>query len=117
LLRFLDILAAEFFDIFIGSLQPESSIQLEEENSNLKKIVADLSRPGRWTSCTISLPPGGSCACPPGRVSGYMWRSDGGRDGALGCVAFDNMHGVGTQGRTLSRLNGWPMRSRFADFA
>jgi hypothetical protein len=40
-----------------------------------------------------------------------MRRSDGGRDGALGCVAFHNMHGVGTQDRTLSRLNGWPMRS------
>jgi hypothetical protein len=27
----------------------------------------------------------------------------------LGCVAFHHMHGVGTQDRTLSRLNGWPM--------
>jgi hypothetical protein len=31
-------------------------------------------------------------------------------DNALGCVAFHNLHGVGTQKRTLSRLNGWPMR-------
>ena len=35
----------------------------------------------------------------------------GARDGAPGCVAFRHMHGVGTQNRTLSRLNGWPMRS------
>jgi hypothetical protein len=34
----------------------------------------------------------------------------GARDDALGCVAFHNLHGVGTQKRTLSRLNGWPMR-------
>src|SRR6266436_7988500 len=33
------------------------------------------------------------------------------RDDALGCVAFHHMHGVGTQNRTLSRLDGWPMRS------
>jgi hypothetical protein len=25
-------------------------------------------------------------------------------------VAFHHMHGVGTQNRKLSRLNGWPMR-------
>lgn len=35
----------------------------------------------------------------------------GARDDAPGCVAFHHMHGVGTQDRTLSRLNGWPMRS------
>ena len=28
----------------------------------------------------------------------------------LGCVAFRQMHGVGTQNKNLSRLNGWPMR-------
>jgi len=32
------------------------------------------------------------------------------RDDALGCVAFHHLHGVGTQNRKLSRLNGWPMR-------
>ena len=26
-------------------------------------------------------------------------------------VAFHHMHGVGTQNRKLSRLNGWPMRT------
>src|SRR5712691_8353352 len=26
-------------------------------------------------------------------------------------IAFHDMHGVGTQNRKLSRLNGWPMRS------
>src|SRR6266446_4960236 len=31
-------------------------------------------------------------------------------DDAPGCVAFRQMHGVGTQNRNLSRLNGWPMR-------
>jgi hypothetical protein len=30
---------------------------------------------------------------------------------ASGHVAFHLMHGVGTQNETLSRLNGWPMRS------
>src|SRR6478672_4044069 len=34
----------------------------------------------------------------------------GARDDAPGCVAFRHLHGVGTQNRTLSRLNGWPMR-------
>jgi hypothetical protein len=34
----------------------------------------------------------------------------GARDDAPGCVAFRQMHGVGTQNRNLSRLNGWPMR-------
>jgi len=34
----------------------------------------------------------------------------GARDNALGCVAFHNLHSVGTQNRKLSRLNGWPMR-------
>ena len=33
------------------------------------------------------------------------------RDDALGCVAFHHLHGVGTQNRNLSRLNGWPMRA------
>ena len=37
--------------------------------------------------------------CPDARVS------------APGHVAFHNLHGVGTQNRKLSRLNGWPMRS------
>src|SRR5207302_8833184 len=37
--------------------------------------------------------------------------SSGARDDALGCVAFHHMHGVGTQDKTLSRLDGWPMRS------
>ena len=32
------------------------------------------------------------------------------RDDAPGYVAFRLMHGVGTQNRTLSRLDGWPMR-------
>ena len=35
----------------------------------------------------------------------------GARADAPGCIAFHNMHGVGTRDRTLSRLNGWPMRS------
>ncbi len=30
---------------------------------------------------------------------------------AAGRLAFHLMHGVGTQDRTLSRLNGWPMHS------
>ncbi len=30
---------------------------------------------------------------------------------APGHVAFHLVHGVGTQNETLSRLNGWPMRS------
>jgi len=30
---------------------------------------------------------------------------------ASGHLAFHLMHGVGTQNETLSRLNGWPMRS------
>ena len=34
----------------------------------------------------------------------------GARADAPGCIAFHNMHGVGTQDRNLSRLNGWPMR-------
>jgi hypothetical protein len=34
----------------------------------------------------------------------------GARDDAPGCVAFRYLHGVGTRDRTLSRLNGWPMR-------
>ena len=34
----------------------------------------------------------------------------GARDDAPGCVAFRHLHGVGTQNRNLSRLNGWPMR-------
>ena len=34
----------------------------------------------------------------------------GARDEAPGCVAFRHLHGVGTQNRNLSRLNGWPMR-------
>jgi len=34
----------------------------------------------------------------------------GARDDAPGCVAFRYLHGVGTRNRTLSRLNGWPMR-------
>ena len=33
----------------------------------------------------------------------------GARDDAPGRVAFRHLHGVGTQNRTLSRLNGWPM--------
>jgi len=32
------------------------------------------------------------------------------RDDAPECVAFRHLHGVGTQNRNLSRLNGWPMR-------
>jgi hypothetical protein len=32
-------------------------------------------------------------------------------DVASGHIAFHLMHGVGTQNETLSRLNGWPMRS------
>src|SRR6202022_991134 len=42
----------------------------------------------------------------------------GARDDAPGCVAFRHLHGVGTQNRNLSRLNGWPMRppcQRFAE--
>ena len=34
----------------------------------------------------------------------------GARDDAPECVAFRHLHGVGTQNRNLSRLNGWPMR-------
>lgn len=38
-----------------------------------------------------------------------------GRPGACAiapeCFAFYHMHGVGTQNRKLSRLNGWPMRT------
>src|SRR6266404_7334636 len=34
----------------------------------------------------------------------------GARDDAPECVAFRHLHGVGTQDRNLSRLNGWPMR-------
>src|SRR6266436_1300053 len=33
------------------------------------------------------------------------------RDDAPRRVAFHDLHGVGTQNRKLSRLNGWPMRS------
>jgi hypothetical protein len=32
-------------------------------------------------------------------------------DVASGHIAFHLMHGVGTRNETLSRLNGWPMRS------
>ena len=32
------------------------------------------------------------------------------RDDAPRRVAFHDLHGVGTQNRKLSRLNGWPMR-------
>ena len=35
----------------------------------------------------------------------------GARADAPRCVAFHHLHGVGTQNRKLSRLNGWPMRS------
>src|SRR4029077_4124722 len=35
----------------------------------------------------------------------------GARAVAPECVAFHHMHGVGTQNRKLSRLNGWPMRT------
>ena len=34
----------------------------------------------------------------------------GARDDAPGRVAFRYLHGVGIRNRTLSRLNGWPMR-------
>jgi hypothetical protein len=34
----------------------------------------------------------------------------GARAVAHGYVAFHHLHGVGTQNRKLSRLNGWPMR-------
>src|SRR3977135_2299634 len=34
----------------------------------------------------------------------------GARDDAPERVAFRHLHGVGTQNRNLSRLNGWPMR-------
>ena len=34
----------------------------------------------------------------------------GARAVAYGYVAFHHLHGVGTQNRKLSRLNGWPMR-------
>ena len=34
----------------------------------------------------------------------------GARADAPACVAFHHLHGVGTQNRKLSRLNGWPMR-------
>jgi hypothetical protein len=34
----------------------------------------------------------------------------GARADAPECVAFHPLHGVGTQNRKLSRLNGWPMR-------
>src|SRR6202162_6742174 len=33
------------------------------------------------------------------------------RDDSPRRVAFHDIHGVGTQNRKLSRLNGWPMRS------
>ena len=33
------------------------------------------------------------------------------RDDAPRRLAFHDLHGVGTQNRKLSRLNGWPMRS------
>ena len=42
-------------------------------------------------------------ATTPGRL--------GARDIAPIRIAFRLMHGVGTQNRTLSRLNGWPMHS------
>src|SRR6202047_837418 len=35
----------------------------------------------------------------------------GARADAPEYVAFHHMHGVGTQNRKLSRLNGWPMRT------
>ena len=35
----------------------------------------------------------------------------GARDDAPRRIAFHDLHGVGTQNRKLSRLNGWPMRS------
>ena len=35
----------------------------------------------------------------------------GARDDAPRRIAFHDLHGVGTQNRNLSRLNGWPMRS------
>src|SRR5580700_11544032 len=35
----------------------------------------------------------------------------GARADAPEYVAFRHMHGVGTQNRKLSRLNGWPMRT------
>jgi hypothetical protein len=35
----------------------------------------------------------------------------GARDDAPRRLAFHDLHGVGTQNRKLSRLNGWPMRS------
>ena len=34
----------------------------------------------------------------------------GARDDAPRRIAFHDLHGVGTQNRNLSRLNGWPMR-------
>src|ERR1700732_783688 len=40
---------------------------------------------------------------PPGRP--------GARADAPEYVAFHHMHGIGTQNRKLSRLNGWPMRT------
>ena len=48
---------------------------------------------------------------PNGRSRDLPVPAQGARDDALGCVAFHHMHGVGTQDRTLSRLDGWPMRS------
>src|ERR1700751_4764745 len=41
----------------------------------------------------------------------------GARDDAPRRVAFHDLHGVGTQNRKLSRLNGWPMRSPCQRFA
>jgi len=35
----------------------------------------------------------------------------GARDDAPRRIAFHDLHGVGTQNRNLSRLNGWPMLS------
>src|SRR5580700_11598557 len=35
----------------------------------------------------------------------------GARDDAPRRIAFHDLHGVGTQNRNLSRLDGWPMRS------
>src|SRR5262245_38287824 len=69
---------------------------------------ADRRRLPNGRSRDLPVPAQGASA--HARVSDHA-RSSGPRAVAPEHVAFHHMHGVGTQDKTLSRLNGWPMRS------
>jgi hypothetical protein len=57
---------------------------------------------------------GGDCRAVGREISRFPRKEPGRPDAravAPGHIAFHLMHGVGTQNKTLSRLNGWPVHS------